>query len=455
MKIKIYNKKAPLATFEALNQRNLEEMLHDGKIYNSGLNKVLSETLKKYENVQNTVNFTSKNFNPIEYFTLIFPRFDSEVAIDSARLFEQENNPEVEVSLLDFSDYNINLNESNVVNKFNSTANHTLGDVIDFPEDSCLDLLKDMDDEIREITVEGCNEENGEIDLCDFTLGPRKFDLKENRRSTGHKRANFGRGKEKDNIYLKLGRKTVNVLSSKNQNKPKGKDEKSAPFLDFSRYKKDQNKLLKKQKSMYHTRNKTPNPGGYHHTQGDRRSAGNFLSPPPQVSNCSSMGIAYNSVFQRDKKKFYSNTDGNVTPMKFGKKKSKKDMKKKGKVCYTQEGGRSCKANSDDQGLNVQKIRFTSKSPIFMKLRNRNNKNKKKSRSPMCGRPKIYYNEFKKKFTLNEKSKRLLASKPTRASIPSKFHQQLIKLIDGFGSKFDFSDSSKNILFYSFFRFWR
>ena len=49
---------------------------------------------------------------------------------------------------------------------------------------------------------------------------------------------------------------------------------------------------------------------------------------------------------------------------------------------------------------------------------------------------------------LTKTTKRLLSSKPTRETVPSKHHPQLIKLIDGIGSEFDFSETSKKIQFF-------
>lgn len=438
MKLKIYNKKAPLATFEALNQRNLEDLLQDGKIYNKGLYTLLSDTLTRYENVQNTVNFTANTFNPINYFSLILPKIDSEMleTVDSARLFEKTHG-ENEVSLLDFSDYNIDLNDTKVVDKFNTTnIESTLGDVIDIAEDSCLDLLKGFDDSKIIKPVEN----KGQMNLCDFTLGEKELDFKENRFSMGGKTTNFGRSTN-DNIQLKTGRKSSNILASKNQNNLKSSG-KSTPFIDFSRYKKDNKKMnkLKKQYSDISSRTKTPPPS--HPANGKRRSTGQFLSPPPILNNYSSIGITFNAVFNQEQNFQSNNTTGNVTPLKFGKQKSRNELP--GKVKTTFQKIDEWKKNEEKSISSAQKMRFNSKSPIFMRLKHKN-KSKTKSKSPLNGKTKKRKrsNEGNRsQFILTEKSKKLLASKPTRATIPSNYHQQLIKLIDGYSSNYDFSDSS-------------
>lgn len=466
MKIKIYNKKTPLSTFEALNQRGLEELLQDGKVYKKGMSNVLSETLKRYENLQNSVNFDTNPFTPTDHFKLLLPKLSSSdivEALDSARLFTLKENEKNEVSLLDFSDYNIDLNDPNVVNKFNkevTETNRTLGEVIDFPEDSCIDLLKDIDMGIKVLKEENREfDDEKKINLCEFNLfgekDNRKFESKENRFSAGstnNKYTKFGR--KSDHISLKNGRKSANILSTKNENsRLKDSSSISSAFGEALKQRNNiQRKILenKKRRNNDYFRTKTPTPIGSSTQEIGSRNGKQFLSPPPIINNFSSVGISFNSVFPKNNIPSGNNTNGNVTPMKFGKSDSKTKNNKFKKSYTTLEDWR----NHTQEGKKLKdddEVRgFNSKSPIFMKLKQKNKSSKKKngnsSKSPFCGRRSPQTREsdnLKKYFNLNEKSKKLLASKPTRSTIPSKYHQHLIKLIDGFGSKFDFSDSGK------------
>lgn len=475
MKIKIYNKKAPLSTFEALNQRSLEEMVQSGSVYNKGLTNVLSETLKRYENLQNAVDFTLSNFNPRNYFTLKLPELDAAGVLqkmDSAKMFQSKDS-ENDVSLLDFSDYNIDLRDIKVVNKFNERKRHetiesendaTLGEIIDLPDDSCLNLLEDVNSESKtnrnfkkEISKRFSNS-----DLCEFKLFQKKSlkELKENKETNNeaHTTATSQFGRHINDSSSVRSRKSSNVLTSKNMAKYKNSGI-MTPLLEY-------NKQGSKQKSgfrgtydsssmtnsqvHYYTRTKTPNPMTQNQQQRLNKSGQHFLSP--SVNGAGGSRLPFGSCFktaQDFKSRLTSNCNsGARTPIKFGKSMSKKELNGINNDMSSRAGMSSRKKNNRIEAISYngsgQKMRFSSKSPLFARLKKNVQNSNRKSKAKYGIRERGIGRESpKRQFLLSESSKRLLAMKPSRSTIPARYHQQLIKLIDGYGSKFDFSGSRK------------
>lgn len=475
MKIKIYNKKAPLAIFQTLNQKRLDEMIQSGIVYNKGLTGVLSESLKQYENLQNAVNFDLLNFNPKKYFKLELPELKP-IVLEKVESNTLENkDSDNDVSLLDFSDYNIDLRDIKVINKFNarrrdetieSESDATLGEIIDISDENCINLLEGVNEEapnpnnlINVNPKKFCNS-----DLHDFKLFRKKSEnqLKENREIINDAHAHrtmhqFGRNCF--DFSSIRSRKSSDILTSKNMGQYKNSGV-MTPLMEYKRNIRKNNLNIKESydasecsnsQMQYYSRTKNPNPTSQINNERLNKSSQQFLSPAINGENKLPFGECFKTG--RDfKSRLTSNCNsGARTPIKFGKSASRKDLNAMKSEIKSVAGLSSRKKKNRNEYLNCfgsgQKMRFSSKSPLFAKLRKNILKSNKKERSKSgYGNHKIVRENDKKYFSLSDSSKNLLATKPSRSTIPAKYHQQLIKLIDGYGSNFDFSDSRKFFL---------
>lgn len=475
----------PMELFKVLANEKTRALCNYGSLYTYGLRCVRKDLMVKFEDMRNNIDFKKTNELDISQFyefshgenlslSIIEKDFEKYFDQEKLRKIVQDNldetlNPEMQnnrdkeddllnfshlgMSLLEVTDMNIDKNlvpgrTADDTNEGTLDTERILGDVLRIPDDSKINLLDDTNFEIEPKRVKSKRIKRGEgllfpgnNDSGDEKRSVSRGSQFSSRSTNRRKRRKKSRTGSSYHLNDNKSQKSVNKFGRRKKNK-----------VDFG------SQQLKKKPPLL-------NPKGY---SGPKvRSTSNIqdsvLNPSllsfnqqdyaDQDIKTNRMSVAHSAGYGNEGRQ-RSYTGGRMkgmNGMKVRKRTPEPGMGKSGLLEVNSDMMKNFAKTADFSTINPND---GVKSPYGQKLQFSYRSRSPKPRDSYKSRKSPMRKRRRKKSHTGSNGSLLSSQKPSRDTIPSEYHGLLIKLIDGLGTDFNFSESQmgdKGIHFISYY----